>query len=76
MALRERIESNPVLSVVSAAGAGFVAGMLVMLGIIQVIISDRGPRDRSVVQHPTEATHAPKRRIGMTGQSVKLPNPR
>jgi hypothetical protein len=60
MALRERIEANPVVSVVSAAGAGFVAGMLVMLGVMQVIISDRGPRDRTVVQNPIpEATRAP-----------------
>src|SRR5260370_1205414 len=75
MALGERIEAHPVLSVVSAAGAGFVAGLLVMGTIMQAIISERAPRDRNVAQNLTEPSRAPLFQLPFGPTETKNPSP-
>jgi hypothetical protein len=56
---RERVEASPVGWLIGVGSAGFVAGLLVMLGVIQIIIADRGPRDRQAEKTTPQPTRAP-----------------
>src|SRR5581483_6359153 len=73
MTFRERVEAHPVgWSFVVGAGS-FLAGVFVTLGFMQLIISDRGPRDRSFVQNPTEPTRAPLFQLPGATETKSLP---
>src|SRR6266478_7792979 len=59
MTFRERVEASPVVWLIGVGSGGFVAGLLVMAAIMQAIISERGPRDRSVAKNAAEPSRAP-----------------
>lgn len=45
MTFRERVDASPVGWLIGVGAVAFVTGILVTLGIMQVLISDRGPRE-------------------------------
>lgn len=75
MTFRERVEMNPVGWLVGVGAACFFAGLVVMGTIIQVIISDRGPRDKNIAQNPIEPSRAPTFQLPVIPIEAKNPSP-
>jgi len=72
---RDRVEANPVGWLVGVGAACFVTGLFVMLGVMQIIISDRGPRDRNIAKNATEPSRTPIFQAPLGPTETKNPSP-